>query len=570
VVPAYNLAEFLPEALDSVAAQSEQDWECIVVDDKSPDRCGEIADEYAKNDTRFRVIHNQENQYLAGALNTGIAAARGRYVIPLDADNLLPRRALEMLVTALDQDRSIHIAYGNVEFMEPDGRRWRSGWPPEFKGEWQVSGRHGGRPANLVPSTAMFRKTVWDLTGGYRRRYRTAEDADFWTRAASYGFRAKMVTKADTLVYRNREGSMSRDEKLQDWTLWLPWSQDQSLPPAAVISNKQAPVPSHDPPKVAVVIPVGPAHRELVVDALDSVDAQSFRDWECIVVNDSGSPLRWTPSWARVIETEGQVGVARARNMGVLAASAPLFVPLDADDTLEMDALKELLAVHDKFGGYVYSDWYDKWESKEMAVWETQEYDARLLLTKGCLHSVTGLFAKDDWERVGGYDEQLSAWEDWDFQLKLAEVGCCGTRIPRPLFTYRKDTGLRREENQGQFEQSKQGIADKFEPYFSGRKKLMGCSRCPHGGGGRVAATIQPSQSKLETPAGDENGYVVVEYIGTRMGSRTFRGPTGTKYRFSASPTEKQKYVLKDDAEFFGANMEFRIVTIEKPVEVGA
>ena len=74
VVPAYGLEAYLPAALESVRAQTLTDWECVVVDDASPDRCGAIAEEFAASDTRFRVVHHQENQYLAGSLNSGIAA----------------------------------------------------------------------------------------------------------------------------------------------------------------------------------------------------------------------------------------------------------------------------------------------------------------------------------------------------------------------------------------------------------------------------------------------------------------------------------------------------------------
>lgn len=561
IVPAYNLAKFLPAALDSVKAQGEQDWECIVVDDASPDACGKIARGYARDDKRFRVITNKENQYLAGALNIGIEQARGRYILPLDADNVLPPAALSLLSEALDTDRSLSIAYGNVEFWNPDGKKWHSGWPPQFNGDWQLSKRtnNGERPANLIPSTAMYRKAVWEQTGGYRRRYRTAEDADFWARATSYGFRASMVTQADTLFYRNRNDSMSRKEELRDWTLWMPWSQGESLPPAAVISSKQPPVPSHDRPRVSVVIPVGPEHRELVVDALDSVDAQTFRDWECILVNDSGSALRWTPSWARVIETEGGLGVAAARNLGVAAAKAKFFVPLDADDMLEPDALRQMLRVWDEFGGYVYGDFNERREGEPTKVWEAPEYDPRLLLSKGCLHAVTGLFRVKDWEKVGGYDESLPAWEDWDFQLKLANIGVCGTRVPESIFTYRKDTGFRREDNYANFEESKQGILAKWRGFFEGKETLMACGGCGGGGGGRAR---QAATKKRNAPQTDD--YVIVEYVGPNRGARNFRGPSGQTYRFSATETESRKYVRGDDVEFFTSKRDFKVVELRK------
>src|SRR3989337_1643222 len=104
----------------------------------------------------------------------------------------------------------------------------------------------------------MSRRSVWELTGGYRRRWKTAEDADFWTRATSYGFRAEMVTEADVLTYRNREERMSRQHQLRDWTTWYPWSREMAAAPAAITYEKQVPVPSYEPLLVSVIIPVGP------------------------------------------------------------------------------------------------------------------------------------------------------------------------------------------------------------------------------------------------------------------------------------------------------------------------
>lgn len=576
VVPAYNLEKFLPATLDSVKAQTDEDWECVVVDDASPDATAKIVRAYRKEDKRFRLVRNKENQYLAGALNTGISKAKGRFILPLDADNLITPTTLERLSEALRINPSIHIAYGSVLFVNKDGKTptiypgheqnpGHSGWPPVFRSEWQVAAKASdGRPANLIPSTAMFRKEVWGCTGGYRRRWKTAEDADFWTRATSYGFVAKKVTDSDTLVYRNRKESMSRVLKPLDWQRWFPWSQDQALPPAAIASAKAPPVPSHDPLLISVVIPVGPDHTELLVDALDSVDAQNLREWECIVVNDSGKPLPWVPSWARVVTTPGQTGVAAARNRGLEVARAPLFLPLDADDTLEPFALATLFEMQRDLGGYVYPDFYQRWEGKEATTWEVEEYDGWKLLSNGCLHAVTALYRVADWQQVGGFDEDLPAWEDWDFQIALCSIGVCGTRAPWPLFTYRKDTGVRREQNYAEYEVSREGIYNKWKSYYEGKENLMGCSRCPGGGGAGRQARAQQQARAVQAPRLPQNGeakdFVMVEYTGRMEGARAYRGSgTGTVYSFSALPTGKEKLVHHSDLELFKSHPDFLI-----------
>ena len=74
IVPVYNVEQYLPAALDSLRAQTCPDWEAILVDDGSPDGCGALCDAAARQDARFRVIH-QKNAGVGAARNAGLAAA---------------------------------------------------------------------------------------------------------------------------------------------------------------------------------------------------------------------------------------------------------------------------------------------------------------------------------------------------------------------------------------------------------------------------------------------------------------------------------------------------------------
>ena len=155
--------------------------------------------------------------------------------------------------------------------------------------------------------------------------------------------------------------------------------------------------------------------------------------------------------------------------------------------------------------------------------------------------------------------------EYWNFHPKLAAIGVCGTRIPYPLFIYRKQTGYRREDNVANFEASKEGILAKWQPYFEGGKQLMGCSSCPGGGKGYL-----PAPSALKTapvPPNDTDAYIFVEYVGAREGIMTYRAPSGTLYNFSALATERQKYVLAVDKDFFDSRSDFAIRSATSPLE---
>ena len=94
IVPVYKVEEYLPACIESVLNQTFSDFELILVDDGSPDRCGEICESYKEKDNRIKVIHKQ-NGGLASARKAGIKVAEGDYVFNLDSDDLIENDTLE-------------------------------------------------------------------------------------------------------------------------------------------------------------------------------------------------------------------------------------------------------------------------------------------------------------------------------------------------------------------------------------------------------------------------------------------------------------------------------------------
>lgn len=119
IVPVYGVEKYLRDCLDSIVSQTFSDWECILVDDGSPDQSGAICDEYAARDSRFRVIH-RPNGGVAAARNTALAACRGRYIGFVDSDDLVHSgmfQHLYELIVAHDADVAqvgfevLHLGY---------------------------------------------------------------------------------------------------------------------------------------------------------------------------------------------------------------------------------------------------------------------------------------------------------------------------------------------------------------------------------------------------------------------------------------------------------------------------
>lgn len=589
IITAYKLAKYLEPCIRSVLAQTYSNLEVIVVNDASPDLCGAIAERIAKEDSRVRVIHNTTNQYLAEARNIGIRAARGRYILPLDADDLLDPNSVQLLVSALDRDRSCHITYGNVGFFDDAGADtdstpldpiadssilWRGGWPPQFQYRDQI------RHRNQLPYCSMYRKAVWERTGGYRSRNKTAEDAEFWCRTTSYGFRPKKVTEALTLLYRNRTDSMSHTLPDWDWTAWFPWSRQPAFVPFVAAGEpvrgwKSWPISHADEPKVAVVIPVGPGHERHLIDALDSVDAQTFRDWEVVVANDTGKPITgWLPPWAKVVEvpTTNLVGSAElgnsgagsgnldnmamavshraavARNTAIRHSTAPLILPLDADDYLQPNAIESLLSVYAP-STVPYSDWLmDKGDGSPHQAKECSDWSADLL-THRAISPVTCLFSRSDWEAAGGYPEDCPGWEDWAFSLQLASLGVCGVRVPIPLLTYRMSTGTVREEALDHKDRNLAWIHSRFDA----EEIKLACRSC---GSGRIAAPnpVQMQQMQMQNQAmasvPPSSDMVLMDYTGAHSTFSIVGRGSSTRYRFGNNPGHERRYVHKSDVDF--------------------
>ncbi|MDR0473288.1 MAG: glycosyltransferase, partial [Treponema sp.] len=112
IVPVYNVEKVFRRCLESIVNQTFTDFECILVDDCSPDNCGKICDEYAKKDGRFHVIHKLQNEGLPKARKSGLDVAQGEFVVHADSDDWLELNALELLHKEF-ADTNADIVWGN-------------------------------------------------------------------------------------------------------------------------------------------------------------------------------------------------------------------------------------------------------------------------------------------------------------------------------------------------------------------------------------------------------------------------------------------------------------------------
>lgn len=119
LVPIYKVEEYLQRCIDSVLSQDFKDWEMVLVDDGSPDKCPQIADKAAAKDVRIHVVH-KENGGLISARRAGVLQAKGKYYMFLDSDDWLAPNALTLLYNEIE--RGFDLVKGGAQRVLPNGQ----------------------------------------------------------------------------------------------------------------------------------------------------------------------------------------------------------------------------------------------------------------------------------------------------------------------------------------------------------------------------------------------------------------------------------------------------------------
>lgn len=545
VIPCHNYQEYVGQAIESALAQQAKfEYEVIVVLDRCTDHSAEVVDVYKARGVKALAV---DNGSLSATRNDGIRAATGEYIVCLDADDRIGSpHFIQTLADALDTDRTLGVAYTRLTVMNAAGELGHlNEWPREYDSEKMV------RRNNRIPSCCMFRREAWQRQGGFRPHFRYAEDAEFWLGLLGLGYTARLVTEEGWFHYRLHNKSASQvhrtgEVREPDWTKYYPWTKDNRRPFAADGRPQYGSWPSrfYNTPDVSVIIPVGKGHEKRVGDALHSVEGQTHRFWECIVVNDTGYGIDLN-GWpfVREIIPKKNSGAGRARNIGAKAAAAPFLVFLDADDLLEPTFIEKALATFKQTGRYVYSDWKTDDGRGKVEVHTMPNYGLEAIRAKPAIHAVTALIPRTWFEAVGGFDETLPAYEDVDLIMKLFTGGYCGARIPEPLLIYNLDYGQRRANGKPFEEKFKQHLIDRYGDYMEG-VQVCNCVEPPKG-----KQAMQPSD--VTNTADYQEAYgspVLVRLIEGAESAVTFRGPS-TRVNYGRRAVNDEFYIWQKDYE---------------------
>lgn len=169
IVPIYNAAPYLQETLDSILASTYRPIEVVMVDDGSTDNSLAIAKAYCEQHAECQVI-TQDNRGVSAARNTAIKAAKGTYILPVDADDKIADTFIQKSVDIMEENDNVRVV---------GCRCWMFG---VVNKEWELPTFSHALLArkNMIPATALYRKVDWESCGGYCEEEIYREDWDFW------------------------------------------------------------------------------------------------------------------------------------------------------------------------------------------------------------------------------------------------------------------------------------------------------------------------------------------------------------------------------------------------------
>ena len=499
VIPVYNRREKLAKTISALTHQTYplDLIEIIIADDGSSDHPEELIEIFSKYFPLHYIRQDDQGYRLSEIRNKGVEAANHDQVIILDCDMLpLPTLVESYMQYAhvspkavliggrryVNTDEisfegileNINIAINLPSLRTDTGKVPTNGLPPSEDWRYKIYRNTNSLKNSKYPfrsfcgGNVCFHKTLIETVGGFDEDFAAwgAEDTEFGYRVYNHGFWLIPVEGAGALHQEPPHGSNETDRDAGKAI-----TQPILVEKCPAFYRKMEKNRIYEVPKVSVYIPAYNA-IEFIQEAVESALNQTYTDLEIVIVND-GSTDQTGEFLDEIYAIHPRVTIIHQPNGGISSASntaiqhcrGEYILQLDSDDALLPEAAEMLVSVLEKNDvGFVYGDAYltDHTGKAYGKAYSWSMYD-RFKILDGMMIHHPRMFRKRDFNRISGFDTDLTNAVDYDLFLKLAEVSD-GYHLQTPLYLYRQhNTNTSKINTSAQDKNNHQCIINAFE-----------------------------------------------------------------------------------------------------------
>ncbi len=444
IVPCYNHGRFIHEMLQSVLKQTYPFYEVIIVNDGSTDDTENILSRIKHK--RVRIFHTP-NHGPAHARNFAVTRARGDLIVNLDADDKMVPEFLQKCIEVMDANPNTGIVYSDVLLFGHKTGRFDI---PDYSFETMLRG-------NCIVANACFRKSDWEQTEGYSSFLQYGyEDFDFWLSILELGREVYKINEP-LIYYRthknlddSRSGKLKKSAEQMDEVIiqafrrhrklyeQSPVVMTEFLEREKMFSTLRGEHPDYNPYPVFSIVTLTNNRPEMLRRNIESLQRQSFANWEHIIVDDANDleTKKLIDSFVdpriKYFVHEAPKGAAGANNTGLNNAKGKYINFLGDDDQYLPGILEKILTTFDEAvnnPGFVWTgiarvrDTENGEEELRTQIWPADfENPVQGLMVSTAIGNGFGLSVKREClKKTGFYDESFKVGVDTDFMIKLSK-----------------------------------------------------------------------------------------------------------------------------------------------------
>lgn len=397
--------------------------EIIIVDSASPEIEWTIIEKHLPERKHVLAIRTRQRESLYQAWNRALKLARGEYITNANADDRHRRDALEVLAEALDEHPEVAVCYGDVLKTHLPGETFERNTAKDAF-HWGEYSREKLESYCCIGPQPMWRRSLHGELGYFDERYRSAGDYDFWLRISlKYPMLhvdqmlGLYLDNPESLEHKGLDGQYERIDVLcRHYLRKMP--PPENLPPVSII------IPTFNRP-------------HLLKYALQSLIDQTYANWEALVINDGGDPLKLGTNGLpddkriRIINLSENHERSYCRNLGIREACGKYIAFLDDDDIFyrhHLEIAVATLEMKGEEGRIVFADsnraWVkicdDELRIEKLELVYRNDFDRDRLLVSNYIPILALVFRREVFESEE-FDEEMNVLEDLDLLIRLSQ-----------------------------------------------------------------------------------------------------------------------------------------------------